>query len=431
MLVVGIAAVLCGAVEGKLLGGSGLSFLSVQQDGSVYAAGRNDVGQLGLGFYSNEQYAPLVVPEQRAVDVCSKGVSSCAVSGEGLASCTGLNTNGQLGDGTALTRPRFAPVLAIGRVKEVFCGDAFTCAVTEQGAGKCWGDASTGVLGVGNATSARQTTPLPVVGFETAGLASVSTGQSHACFLHVQGRVYCTGRNTYGQLGLGSAVSKLVPTLVPFATAFASVACGGDHTCAATAQGAVWCWGQNWWGQLGDGSLASSLVPVLALKTGAQSVWLGHTSSFVLMLDGTARGFGDWSNEARDPVLAPVVLATGEGKVREIRGGYLAVCVLLDQAVRCVGDNSFGQLGLGNATAYSGVFATVPGLPSFPANPPPTATPQALPTLKTTLSPSPKRTSAPVVKTTRQPTKKPTKKQPTPKPTTKKQPTKKPTRRAG
>ncbi|KAH9257635.1 hypothetical protein BASA81_004084 [Batrachochytrium salamandrivorans] len=420
-VVVGVAAAIgSSAVEGKLLGGSGLSFLVVQRDGSVYATGRNDVGQLGLNFYSDEQYAPLVVPNlpQQVVDVCSKGVSSCVITGSGLASCTGLNTNGQLGDGTAFTRPKFSPVLAISQVKEVFCGDSFTCAVTEQGAGKCWGDASTGVLGIGNVTNVRQTTPVPVVGFETAGLASISTGQSHACFLHLQGRVYCTGLNTYGQLGLGNAMSKLVPTLVSFDITFASVACGGDHTCAATAQGAVWCWGQNWWGQLGDGTLTSSLVPVLALKTGAQSVWLGHTNSFVLMLDGTARGFGDLSNEARDPELTPVVLATGKGEIREIRGGYLAVCVLLDQAVCCMGDNSFGQLGLGNKTAYSSVFAAMPGLPSFPANPP-TAKPQVLPTKKTTLSPSPKRTKAPVVKTTKQPTPKPTKKQPTKKPTRK------------
>ena len=67
------------------------------------------------------------------------------------------------------------------------------------------------------------------------------------------GAAYCWGDNESGQLGTGTQVSAVIPTLVSGGLTFAQVSAGSDHTCGVTTTGAAYCWGDNFFGQLGDG----------------------------------------------------------------------------------------------------------------------------------------------------------------------------------
>ena len=151
---------------------------------------------------------------------------------------------------------------------------------------------------------------------------------------------------------------------------------GTFHTCGILDDGTVKCWGQNTSGQLGLGDtvdrgdnpneMAGNLPPV-ALGTGRSAVALaaGDLHSCALLDDGTVKCWGenssgqlglgntadrgDGAGEMGDN-LATVALGTGRTAVA-IAAGDVHTCALLDDAsVKCWGGNSTGQLGLGNTT---------------------------------------------------------------------------------
>lgn len=90
---------------------------------------------------------------------------------------------------------------------------------------------------------------------------SISAGSGFACGLAVGGYAYCWGRNDAGQLGNGTTIATVHPTLVSTSKTFTSIGVGEWHGCGLTAGGEVWCWGGNNSGQLGDGTIIDRLVP--------------------------------------------------------------------------------------------------------------------------------------------------------------------------
>lgn len=67
----------------------------------------------------------------------------------------------------------------------------------------------------------------------------------------------CSGRNNFGQLGVGPGDSPTPMSPIQF-TQGAGVTTGGFHSCAVMRNGTVQCWGMNDFGQLGNGSTAQS-----------------------------------------------------------------------------------------------------------------------------------------------------------------------------
>src|SRR5690606_29975804 len=106
----------------------------------------------------------------------------------------------------------------------------------------CWGDDTPEHLGDNISTW-----PSPVSG--SLAFSQITTGGVHTCGLTVNGRVYCWGWNSSGQLGIGSTGgSKPVPTPLssPWGThVFTAVSAGNDHTCAISSQGFSTCWGSD------------------------------------------------------------------------------------------------------------------------------------------------------------------------------------------
>ena len=106
-------------------------------------------------------------------------------------------------------------------------------------------------------TAPRQTGCSPVqVG---SGFASVAAGYSHTVAVKTDGTLWAWGHNSYGQLGDGTTTNRLSPVQV--GSGFASVAAGYRHTVAVKTDGTLWAWGDNSYGQLGDGTDTTGSAP--------------------------------------------------------------------------------------------------------------------------------------------------------------------------
>jgi alpha-tubulin suppressor-like RCC1 family protein len=116
-----------------------------------------------------------------------------------------------------------------------------------------------------------------------AAFSSLSAGGYFTCGLTTDGRAFCWGRNSSGELGINAApeeclsTSRLahspLPPPVPCSSRpipvagdlrFRSLTAGESHACALVESGAAYCWGANQSGQLGIGAAGKQRHPVPA-----------------------------------------------------------------------------------------------------------------------------------------------------------------------
>ena len=90
-------------------------------------------------------------------------------------------------------------------------------------------------------------------------------GESHACALRDDGRVYCWGNNHFGQVGADASFPVYVsPTRVTDLEGVTEIAADLMHTCAITSDGGVSCWGEHMGAFGGSGPAAvgrASAIP--------------------------------------------------------------------------------------------------------------------------------------------------------------------------
>lgn len=147
------------------------------------------------------------------------------------------------------------------------------CATRSDGRLLCWGSNAANQIGPGPANI-----PVPVLvtelpthpvvsvsvhsAFVSRGAGAPGYQHGHTCAALVDGRTYCWGRNSRGEVGNGTTSTDAVtsPALVSTTARFVHVAAGFSHTCAISDADEVWCWGANN-GILGTADTTDALVP--------------------------------------------------------------------------------------------------------------------------------------------------------------------------
>ena len=240
----------------------------------------------------------------------------------------------------------------------ISAGENHTCMLKSNGKAYCWGDNSVGQLGNGSTRSSM--TPVAVSG--NLRFESISVGWDHACGVTTDNEAYCWGRGRYGRLGNGSSENSMTPVAVSGGLSFEHVDAGMAHTCGITTDGDAYCWGRGEDGILGRDSVESSLVPV-AVAGGHTfgSIHAGSATTCGISTDGAAYcwgasdfgnllGLGD-GNPFR--MLTPgLVAGEFDFKPDSISVGLDHVCAITtaDKAV-CWGRGRYGKLGIGTADA--------------------------------------------------------------------------------
>jgi alpha-tubulin suppressor-like RCC1 family protein len=230
-------------------------------------------------------------------------------------------------------------------------GAIHSCALSVRGGVKCWGRNFYGQLGDG--TTTERHTPVDVSGL-SSGVVAISGGSQHTCALTYAGAVKCWGFNFMGQIGDGSRTGRRTPVDVSgLSSGVVAISAGRNHTCALTDEGAVKCWGDNLSGQLGDGSVTDRKVPVdvSGLSSGAVAISAGGRHTCALTSVGAVKCWGDndWGQLGDGTIhsrVSPVSVTNLSSGVAAISAGNLHSCALtIAGAVLCWGYNGDGQVG--------------------------------------------------------------------------------------
>jgi len=325
--------------------------------GAVKCWGNNSSGQLGNGSAVNQSTPVDVSGLGSNVQAIAAGVlHACALTSGGAVKCWGYNFHGQLGNGSTVNQSTPVDVSGLGSgVQAIAAGESHSCGLTTGGAVKCWGGNVFGQLGNGSTGSA--STPVAVSGLGS-GVQAIATGGTHSCALNSNGAVKCWGANYFGQLGNGSTSRQSTPVDVTgLASGVQAVAAGGEHSCALTSGGGVKCWGVSNYGQLGNGSTANRTTPVdvIGLGSGVQAIAAGGEHSCALASGGSVKCwgynfYGQLGNGSTGHQSTPVdVIGLGSNVQAIAAGGEHGCALTSGGAVKCWGNNGSGQLGNGSA----------------------------------------------------------------------------------
>ena len=247
---------------------------ALTNEGKAYCWGLNNHGQLGNNSTTNSR---IPVAVQMPAGVSFKSIAAgyyhtCAFTTTGQAYCWGRGGSGQLGNNS--TTNSSIPVAVqmpagVARFQSITAGGEYTCALTNEGKAYCWGQGSNGQLGNNSTTNSS----IPVAVQMPAGVArfqSIAIGYAHTCALTNEGKAYCWGWNYRGQLGNNSTTNSSTPVAVqmPAGVSFQSIAAVYHHACALTNEGKTYCWGLNEYGQLGNNSTTNSSIPLAVSSVG-------------------------------------------------------------------------------------------------------------------------------------------------------------------
>lgn len=262
---------------------------------------------------------------------------------------------------------------AAGTTSQLLAVDTGThgaCAINLAGQVKCWGRNGKGQLGVGDTNdrgddAGEMGAALPFVDLGGAPASQVAVGAEFACALLGGGTVKCWGTRTNRQLGYdwpssdlnqaaGDEPGEMGASLraVSFAAADVPIQIdlGARFGCALLQGGTLKCWGNYY----GAGPTPEYAPLELARPVHAFALGRGHGCA--LHEDGGLVCFGEngygqlGSGDNLDHAGAPftVDLGTGITATAIAAGGNSTCAILNDGTLKCWGENTFGQLGLGD-----------------------------------------------------------------------------------
>ncbi|WP_292593947.1 hypothetical protein [Mesotoga sp. UBA5847] len=370
-----------------------LHTLALAADGTVWAWGSNNYGQLGDGT-KNHSNLPVQVKglgsEQYltgVVAIAAAGSHSVAVRTDGSVVAWGENSDGCLGDGT--TQSRHKPVIVkgdgpegyLGGIISVDTGQNFTIALARDGTVWAWGGNKNGQLGDG--TNYSSYSPVKVKSPDgngvLSGIIKISVDSNsfngHVLAITESGSVFSWGENSFGQLGNGRTDDQNKPVQVKgyggigYLEDVVAVFCGQFSSFAVTESGVLWSWGNNEFGQLGDGTKKTRYTPVKVRNEDnsgdLENIIFGTASEHSIALDNSGLVWswgnnesGQLANGTNEETILPkrVFNYPASGFLQDIvgivAGNSHSIAITESRTLVAWGANGSGNLG--NNTTFTG-----------------------------------------------------------------------------
>lgn len=288
--------------------------IGIQTNGTLWAWGHNDRGQLGIGSFASQRFPVKVGSDTNWAQAEAGASHVVARKRDGTLWAWGANESGQLGTGTSVSNS--ASPVRIGSDAawvEVRAGGFFSLARRADGTLWAWGTNGHGQLGIGANTGTNATRRVPVQVGTDADWAALSAGAFHSLGLKANGTMWSWGRNNFGQLGLGfgsgtgSEISNTNrPTPVGTQSDWSAIEAGNFHSFGINSSGALFGWGANFYGQLGNGTSGSTLSTNSENRTApgpiaTDKIWRmvdASSHSLGITTDGNIWGWG-WNAQGQ------------------------------------------------------------------------------------------------------------------------------------
>jgi alpha-tubulin suppressor-like RCC1 family protein len=300
--------------------------LALRRDGTVWAWGNNDHGQLGI------TPNPLVpYPVRGLTDVVAIRAgrdNSYALRRDGTLWAWGSGRWGMLGVSDFADRPLPTQVQGLSGIKALpqgIFGDDVAAVLKEDGTVWVWGNNTHGLLGTGQGCfrfdrgwdwGQGQPTPVRVEGLK--GVAQLAVGGAHFVALLKTGEVVAWGLSHRGQAGVFNEYCAPI-TKVPDLRDVVRIQAGGITGSALTRDGTLWTWGAHtsWDGRVFLGLLGIGPVrrdwerPVSPIGMDGVIFWKGWDTTFAVKGDGTVwvwgrNEYGQIGNGSRENQHTPI-----------------------------------------------------------------------------------------------------------------------------
>lgn len=177
-------------------------------DGTLWGWGRNNYGQIGLNSISPSVFERTQIGTNTgwSTNISAGGNFALATLTNGTLFAWGYNNVGQLGIGS--TTNQMQPTLVGTNFNSIAAGGGHSLAITVSNTISAFGYAFFGQLGFGNSNNLNVPTQLNFIG----PFSKVAASNSHSVVIKNDGTLWAFGKNVYGQLGDGTIININIPT---------------------------------------------------------------------------------------------------------------------------------------------------------------------------------------------------------------------------
>jgi alpha-tubulin suppressor-like RCC1 family protein len=328
----------------KVVAAGGFS-CGLTSNGGIYCWGNNALGDLGDGTIVPHARPVQVGTPTDWIDVDARTNVGCGLRSDHSMWCWGFGTSGQLGDGKIMNE--LAPTQVISDKpgvgwKAMGVGRQGLCAIHDDGSLACWGlDRVTGTM-----------ISKPVAVGANTDWTGISVGSVQCGLRGMPGHLYCWGKSSNGELGLGTTTTQATPAQVGTDT-WKSVKVGYYNTCGIRSDNALLCWGNNVF--TGAALQYGNTPQQIGTATDWQAVSLSSSAIIGLRAGGIAYA---WGSNDQGQLGLPLALEIPQptqisGTVTgwsEVSSGNVHGCGLANSRAYCWGSVGEGYLGDGAST---------------------------------------------------------------------------------
>ena len=303
-----LAVPMTGVLAGKTIvqvASGGQTLYALASDGSLFAWGYSQNGELGTGATTPSNFTPVQVSipgGQTITKVSAYGNGAVALAGNGTLYAWGLGTSGQLGNGTSASSTTPVAVTMSGAllnktVQTISTSGSTAYALTTDGSVFAWGSNSGGALGINSTSPSSSNVPVAVTGFGGRSIASIGGYAYGGTALATDGTAFVWGTNAYGTVGNGGTTNALAPTSpltsgVLAGKTITQVMASGPTMVVLTSDGTVFSWGYAFGGNLGNGQTGTNTqASPVATTMPSVSFIVGGTSATGTRVSSTRFSF--------------------------------------------------------------------------------------------------------------------------------------------
>lgn len=316
--------------------------LAIMSDGTLWAWGSNQFGQLGDGTMIDRPKPVQIGKDKDWYKVAAGTNHSLAIKKDGTIWSWGCNVCGQLGDGTTKDRAKPFKINNDRNFTQIAAGSNYSMAIKNTGTLWECGDINEVRLNEKYLSKAK----LRRFGSET-DWDCISSSSNHVLALKRDGSLWAWGASDYGQLGNGKMNGNILFMLqVGNEKSWKKISAGERYSLAQKKDGSLWRWGY-------DTSNQDVLEPV---QVGSDTDWVSFSAGSFTTAVKSDGSLWSWSqNDGSIMIIdtenmsnvAPAKIGEDDDWSLVESGTSCAVAMKKDGSLWSWGYSRYGELGNG------------------------------------------------------------------------------------